>query len=104
MLIQFTKETSGRATGDYHQPGRSHMRGDGGNISPRNSIQLRADAPRRLSAVAPSRSEENDGASFLSACRAALLDVAAVLAAVLLVSATGVGIAFAAFVLMFMSL
>lgn len=83
--------------GNDMRPG-SHMR-DGASRNP--AIQLRADAPRRLSAVAP---EENDGASFLSACRAALLDVAAVLAAVLLVSVTGVGIAFAAFVLMFMSL
>jgi hypothetical protein len=61
MLIQFEK-TSGRATGDY-QPGRSHMR-EGASRNP--AIQLRAVPPRLLVPVAPSRVEENDGASFLS--------------------------------------
>lgn len=102
MLIQFDK-TSGRATGDY-QPGRSHMRGNGGNQSPRNSIQLRADPPRRWSAVAPSRREEMTVHPFLSACRDALLDIAAIASAILLVTATGVGIAFAGFVLLFVPL
>lgn len=101
MLIQFTKETSGPAAGD-NRPDRSHMRGGG---KPRNpAIQLRADPPRHWSAVAPSRREENDGASLLSSCRAALIDIAALLSAVLLISATGIGIAFAVFVLLFIPL
>lgn len=100
MLIQFTKETSGPATGD-NRPDRSHMR-EGASRNP--AIQLRADPPRHWSAVAPSRREENDGASFLSSCRAALIDIAALFVAALLVSATGVGIAFAVFVLLFMPL
>lgn len=101
MLIQFTKETSGRATGDYHQPGRPHLR-DGASRNP--AIQLRAGAPRRQVPVAPSRVEENDGASFLSACCAALRDVAAIAAAVLLICATGIGFTAAIYLLLFVSL
>lgn len=99
MLIQFDK-TSGRATGDY-QPGRSHMR-DG--ASRNSAIQLRADPPRLLVPVAPSRVEENDGASFLSACCAALRDVAAIAAAILLICATGIGFTAAIYLLLFVSL
>lgn len=67
-------KTSGPATG-HCQPGRSHMR-EGASRNP----------------------------SFLSRCCAALIDIAAVVAGVLLICATGIGIAFAAFVLMFVSL
>lgn len=99
MLIQFTKETSGPAIGG-NRPGRSHMR-EGDSRNP--AIQLRADAPRLLVPVAPSRVEENDGASFLSRCCAALRDVAAIAAAVLLICATGVGITVAIYFLLFCS-
>lgn len=68
------EKTSGRATVDY-QPGRSHMR-EGASRNP----------------------------SFLSRCGAALIDIAAVFAVVLLVLATGVGITFAGFALLFCSL
>lgn len=99
MLIQFDK-TSGRATGDY-QPGRSHMR-EGASRNP--AIQLRAAPLQSPTPVAWSRVEENDQASVLSRCCAALIDFAAVVAAVLLICATGLGVAFAAFVLIFVSL
>lgn len=103
MLIQFDK-TSRQATG-ARPPAGSHMRGDGGNISPRNpAIQLRADPPRLLVPVAPSRVEENDGALFLSACCAALRDVAAIAAAVLFICATGIGFTAAIYLLLFVSL
>lgn len=62
MLIQFDK-TSGTALGGNEPLSRSHMR-DGASRNP--AIQLRADPPRLLVPVAPSRVEENDGASFLS--------------------------------------
>lgn len=100
MLIQFDSETSGRATGDC-QPGRSHMR-DGASRNP--AIQLRPDRAQASNPVAWSRVEENDQASFLSRCCAALIDIAAVFAVVFLVLATGVGITFAGFVLLFCSL
>lgn len=100
MLIQFTKETSGPATG-HNRPGRSLLR-DG--ASRNSATQLRADPPRLLVPVAPSRVEENDGASFLSACCSALIDIAAVLSAFTLASATGFAIAFSFFVLLFVSL
>ena len=100
MLIQFTNETS-RATVGGNQPPGSHMRGDGGN-TPRNSIQLRAvKPPRLLVPVAPSRVEETTVHSFLSRCGAALRDVAAITAAVLLICATGVGITVAIYFLLF---
>ena len=97
MLIQF-QNMRGRPTlgGTSDQP--SALRG--GAISPRNSIQLRADPPRLLVPVAPSRVEENDGA-FLSRCGAALRDVAAIASAILLICATGVGITVAIYFLLF---
>jgi len=99
MLIQFNK-TSGTALGGNEPLSRSHMR-DGASRNP--AIQLRAGAPRRQVPVAPSRVEENDGASFLSACGAALRDVAAIAAAVLLICATGVGFTVAVYFLLFCS-
>lgn len=98
MLVQIDK-TSGRATGDC-QPGRSHMR-DGASRNP--AIQLRAAPPRLLVPVAPSRVEENDGASFLTASGAALRDVAAIASGILLITATGVGITVAIYFLLFCS-
>lgn len=100
MLIQFDK-TSGTALGGKEPLSRSHMR-DGASRNP--AIQLRADPPRLLVPVAPSRVEENDGASFLSRCRAALRDVAAIAAAVLLICATGIGFAAAIYLLLFVGL
>ncbi len=103
MLIQFTNETS-RATVGGNQPPGSHMRGDGGNI-PRNSTQLRAAALRSPTPVASSRGEEmTTHYSFLSRCCSALIDIAAVLSAFTLASATGFAIAFSFFVLLFVSL
>lgn len=102
MLIQFTNETS-RATVGGNQPPGSHMRGDGGNI-PRNSTQLRADPPRLLVPVAPSRVEETTVHPFLSRCCAALRDVAAIAAAVLLICATGIGFTAAIYILLFVPL
>lgn len=56
----------------------------------------------------PAGSHMREGASrnpsFLSRCCSALIDIAAVFAVVLLVLATGVGITFAGFVLLFCSL
>lgn len=102
MLTQFD-EASGTALGGNELLSRSHMRGDG--ATPRNpAIQLRAASPRQGPAVASSRSEGNDDASFLSACHAALIDIAAVASAVLFVCATGIGVAFIAFVLFFVPL
>ena len=92
--------SGGPTVTQYDQPGHPHMRGDGGDIIPRKSIQLRADPPRRWSAVAPSRSGEMTVHPFVQTLR----DISAVLAAFLLVSMTGLGIAFALFVLLFCSL
>ncbi len=104
MLIQFDKSTRG-AYGATSDSSRLNMRGDGGNISPRNSaIQLRADPPRLLVPVAPSRVEETTVHSFLSRCCAALRDVAAIAAAVLLICATGIGFTAAIYLLLFVSL
>jgi hypothetical protein len=75
---------------------------DGASRNP--AIQLRADPPRLLVPVAPSRVEENDGALFLSACGAALRDVAAIAAAILLICATGIGFTAAIYLLLFVSL
>lgn len=100
MLIQFDK-TSGTALGGNEPLSRSHMR-DG--ASRNSAIQLRAVPPRLLVPVAPSRVEENDGASFLSACGAALRDVAAIAAAILLICATGIGFTAAIYLLLFVSL
>jgi len=74
MLITFQK-TSGTALGGNEPLSRSHMR-EGASRNP----------------------------SFLSRCCAVLIDIASVFAIVLLVLATGVGIAFAGFVLLFCSL
>lgn len=100
MLIQFD-ETSGTALGGNEQLSRSHMR-EGASRNP--AIQLRADPPSALVGGGTVSPRRNDGASLLSSCRAALIDIAALLSAALLVSATGVGVAFAVFVLLFMPL
>ena len=62
MLIQFEQSSRTALGGNDMRPG-SHMR-EGASRNP--AIQLRADPPRLLVPVAPSRVEENDGASFLS--------------------------------------
>lgn len=103
MMITVENISTRGAYGATSDSSRLNMRGDGGNISPRNSIQLRADPPRLLVPVAPSRVEENDGA-FLSRCGAALRDVAAIAAAVLLICATGIGFTAAIYLLLFVSL
>lgn len=71
MLITFHNETSGRATG-HCQPGRSLLR-EGASRNP----------------------------SFLSRCCSALIDIAAVASGILLLTATGVGIAVAIYFLFF---
>jgi len=101
MMLSFYRETSGTALGGNEPLSRSHMR-DG--ASRNTAIQLRADPPRLLVPVAPSRVEETTVHPFLSACCSALIDIAAVLATVLLITATGIGIVFAGFILMFCSL
>lgn len=104
MLIQFTNETSRATVGGNQSPG-SHMRGDGGTIGPRNSAIQLPGCSAPSGAVAVSRVEETrPHQSFLSRCCAALIDIAAVFALVLVVLATGVGITFAGFVLLFCSL
>ncbi|MCO5129763.1 MAG: hypothetical protein M9932_04270 [Xanthobacteraceae bacterium] len=101
MLIQFEKSTRG-AYGATSDSSRLDVR-EGASRNP--AIQLRAASSiRHGPAVAQSRSEETTVHPFLSTCCAALIDIAALLSAILLVSATGVGIAFAVFVLLFMPL
>jgi hypothetical protein len=100
MLIQFEKSTRG-AYGATSDSSRLDMR-DGASRNP--AIQLRAVSSRLLVPVAPSRVEENDGASFLSACCSALRDVAAIAAAILLICATGIGFTAAIYLLLFVSL
>lgn len=94
MFISFQRETSRPATG-AHQPVGSHMREWGD--SPRNyKTQCSAafdPEPVFLDPPLPT-------SQFLQA----LLDVGALLAAFLLVTATGLGIAFAVFVLLFVKL
>jgi hypothetical protein len=75
MLIQFTNESTRAAYGATPDRSRLDMR-EGASRNP----------------------------SFLSRCCSALIDIAAVVAGVLLICATGLGIAFAAFVLIFVSL
>ncbi len=94
-------ETSRQATGQC-QPAGSHMRGDGGNIIPRNSaIQLRAaNLPGRCRRSHRLAAKKMTVHPFIQVLR----DIACLFAAFLLVSVTGVGIAFAVFVLLFVSL
>ena len=116
MLIQFEK-TSGRATG-HCQPGRSHMR-EGAS---RNSIylvpsisvgqrggRLSESSPASRHPAAYSGSHltvqgERPSHPFLSRCGAALRDVAAIAAAILLICATGIGFTAAIYLLLFVSL
>jgi hypothetical protein len=113
MLITFDKTSTRGAYGATSDSSRLDMR-EGASRNP--AIQLRGveldgvpscpgwQAERRASPVAPSRVEENDGASFLTACCAALRDVAAIAAAILLICATGIGFTAAIYLLLFVSL
>ena len=104
MMITVENISTRGAYGATSDSSRLNMRGDGGN-TPRNSIQLRAvKPPRLLVPVAPSRVEETTVHPFLSRCGAALRDVAAIAAAVLLICATGIGFTAAIYLLLFVSL